>query len=122
MIFPQHNYKEYHNDNTQLHPVQPYSRSNWADMVNDSYKYCSTWNIRKEFWFVWFRFIGRFKVSNLPSFHPHWDKEIKKDRNRKVIELEKKLELCISDNSLYKVYFSITANEQIVRNMIDKYK
>lgn len=77
MIFAQYNYKEYHNNNTELHPIQPYHWDNWIKMVNGNQYYCHKFNFIKWCAFYFWLFVGRIKKSELPSFHPFW-KKIKK--------------------------------------------
>ena len=66
MIFPNYEYKNFHQENKEQWVLQPPTLNNWCKMVNASYNYCK--NLIDVFEFEKYG----VKPCELPSEHPYW--------------------------------------------------
>lgn len=118
MIFCQYSYKDFHNENKDKHPIQPYHWNNWIKMVNDNEKYCQKMNwlkwIECYFW-VW---TGRIRWSDLPSHHRYWKIQTNKDRKKSLIVLIGKYKLCKKDPGQIKYLFNATTSLKDIEKLI----
>jgi hypothetical protein len=120
MIFPQYNYKNFHLDNKDEHPIQPYSIDGWCKMVNDCDKYCKKFNWWKWVMFYFWYNVGRFKYHNLPSQHPYWKIETNKDLKKTLNDLLIKYNACKRNPDKIKYHFnSSTTITDIERTIAD---
>lgn len=106
MIFAQYGYRNFHNENKNSHPIQPYHWDNWIKMVNENISYCKKFNRWKWFVFYFYVWTGRIRKSDVPSFHPYWKLEVNKDRSADLVRLNRNYEICKRDPSQIKIIFN----------------
>jgi hypothetical protein len=88
-------------------------------MVNENEKYCSNFTLKKWTLFYILYFFGRFRLCDLPSFHPYFKKLIKKNNAKKIKDLKAKLKDCKKDNSKIAYYFN---RDTTIKDIEDKIK
>lgn len=127
MIFAKYNYKNYHFDIKDKWPIKPTNngidRYNecWSVMVRKEVGYCKKFN-----WFKWlklyvYKHIGRLKYySDLNSFHPYWQIEVKKGRKKMLKELIRKYEVCKKDPGQIKYLFNANTGLNMIEKMIEE--
>lgn len=104
MIFPNYDYKEYHNGNKNEWPVQPPTQEAWNEMHNKAVSYCE--NISPE------DYPKHIKPTQLPSFHPYWGLQAQKNTYEYALLLIEKLKKCLKDYSLFKYEFNRSASKE----------
>ena len=104
MIFCQYGYKDYHNGNSNIHPIK--GNEGWCKMVNDNYRYCDSFNWHKWALFYFYVFVGRVQYHNLPSFHPYWKQKVRASNKILLAEMMIKYNKCMEDPSQIKFYFN----------------
>lgn len=111
MRFPQYNYQEYNNNNTDSHPLP------WCEMLNGSIKYCEALTDV-------FEFEDHCRACDLPSEHPYW----KLETFRRTLDLIDFTRGFISQTKLFiknnpsnryvnNAYGAISQQEQTVREL-----
>jgi len=122
MVFCQYNYKNFHNENRDKRPIQPYNINNWCKMVNDNDAYCKNFNWWKWVVFYFWYCIGRFKYIDLPSNHPYWKEQVRKDIKEKLKVTLVKYTDCKKNPEKIKYHFNIFTSLKDVENTIAEYK
>lgn len=121
MIFAQYSYKNFHDENTDKHPVQPYSLHNWCKMVNDNDEYCLNMNwlkwIEVYFWVA----VGRIRFSDLSASHQYWDIQVSKREKKDLKRLKEQYNICKKNPDQIKILFNLTTSLQDIREMINGY-
>ena len=122
MIFAQYRYKNFHNQNTDKHPIQPYCWDNWVEMVNNNQKYCSKMNavkwVKLYFWIM----MGRVRKVELPSFHRYWRLQVNKQYKVDIKSLIVKYVTCKKNPSQIKYLFNKTTSLKDIEQKILKMK
>lgn len=122
MIFCQYGYREFHNENKEKHPIQPYHWNNWVKMVNDNQRYCERMNWLK--WaelYLWIM-MGRVKKSQLPSFHRYWRLELIKQCKVDLVVLINKYEICRREHEQIKYLFNADTSLNKIEEQIAELK
>ena len=122
MIFAQYGYRNFHNENTDKHPIQPYHWNNWVKMVNDNQKYCAKMNWLKWVELYFWIMMGRVRKVELPSFHRYWRLQVNKQYAVDVKSLIVKYETCKKDPSQIKYLFNINTSLKDIEQKIIDYK
>ena len=112
MIFPQYDYKNFHNENKEEWPNGT-TIEDWCKMVNDAYKYCQELEDYMEF-------EGKCNYWDLPSFHPYWRVQTILDDEKTLARHLRNYEKCLEEpeNVIYLYNASMTFEK--LENMIIK--
>lgn len=116
MIFCQKRYKELNNKNHN------HTSKEWFEMVKKNEQYCENWNLFKRFEMYFYKWHRGFNYSDLPSQHPYWKLQVKKDYRLIVKTLQEKYEECKKDNSKIKYMFNRNTSLKDIEDKIERYK
>ena len=81
MIFPQYDYKSFHNGNKSEWALQPPTIENWCKMVNKAFEYCKTIIDINDF-------EGRCNDYDLPYNHPYWGAKVKESDTNHIANIK----------------------------------
>jgi len=117
MIFAQYGYKNYHNGNSEAHPIK-----SWAKMVSDNQRYCmkNTWikALELRLWLI----VGRVSLCELPSFHWYWKEQSKKEIKSRLKILVRQYEECKKNPDRIKYLFNANTTLSHLESRINTYK
>jgi hypothetical protein len=91
-------------------------------MVDDNYDYCQNFNLWKWVVFYFWYYVGRVRYCDLPSFHPYWKNEVKKDMRKKLDSIIIKYNECKNNPEKIKYYFNATTSLRDIEKRIEFYK
>jgi hypothetical protein len=105
MIYPHLNYTE----------AKATTQEETNNLVNASYRYCQTITDV-------FEFIGKCRHIDLPSFHPYWKNEVKRQDYKTLQRVKAMYEECKADTKKIAYYFNATASLIDIESKIRHYE
>lgn len=118
MIFPKYNYKEFSIENIKDWPIKPPGQASWNAMLKEDYEFCKKPSLLSK---IHFYLLVKFKIvsiSNLPSYHWHWKREVMKGSIKALQQLLIKYKECEKDESLIPIYFNKGASLYTIQDRI----
>lgn len=95
----------------EKYPADFPSWANWVDFVNSNYEYGQNSSTLLDY-------VGHCRISDLPSFHPHWREESRLQHVKELVVLKQKFEECIANHDKIKIFFNKTTSLEDIEKMV----
>jgi hypothetical protein len=118
MIFPQYQYKSFHNENKSEWALQPPTNENWCKMVNECNRYCENLPLSEIFEFE--KYNVKPTDYSFPSSHPYFSFIVYVDLEKSQLDKTLKIKQCILDHNKTKLLFNASADIKELQKDVEK--